>query len=92
MYYSTISSIVLIKINCLKKRQDNHSRSNSIHKILEITKSATTDQMKKAYRTMAKKYHPNKVEHLGEEHKKGAEEKFKQIQKAYEQLQKERGF
>ena len=41
---------------------------------------------------MAKKYHPDKVEHLGEEHKKGAEDKFKQVQKAYEQLQKERGF
>ena len=69
-----------------------YNEVNSAYKILEITKSATTDEIKKAYRTMAKKYHPDKVEHLGEEHKKGAEEKFKQIQKAYEQLQKERGF
>ena len=41
---------------------------------------------------MAKKYHPDRVEHLGEEHRKGAEDKFKQVQKAYEFLQKERGF
>jgi len=68
-----------------------NSRDNA-YKILEITKSATNDQIKKAYRKMAKKYHPDKVEHLGDEHKKGAEDKFKQVQKAYEQLQKERRF
>ena len=69
-----------------------YNSSENAYKILEITKSATPDEIKKAYRRMAKKYHPDKVEHLGEEHKKGAEEKFKQVQKAYEQLQKERGF
>ena len=68
-----------------------NSRDNA-YKILEIEKSATDDEVKKAYRKMAKKYHPDKVEHLGKEHKKGAEDKFKQVQKAYEQLQKERGF
>ena len=69
-----------------------YNSSNNAYKILEIDKSASVDQIKKAYRTMAKKYHPDKVEHLGDEHKKGAEDKFKQVQKAYEQLQKERGF
>ena len=69
-----------------------YNSSDNAYKILEITKSAKIDEIKKAYRKMAKKYHPDKVEHLGEEHKKGAEEKFKQVQKAYEQLQKERGF
>lgn len=69
-----------------------YNSSNNAYKILEIDKTATTDQIKKAYRNMAKKYHPDRVEHLGEEHKKGAEEKFKQVQKAYEFLQEERGF
>lgn len=69
-----------------------YNSSDNAYKILEITKSATNDEIKKAYRKMAKKYHPDKVEHLGDEHKKGAEDKFKQVQKAYEQLQKERGF
>ena len=43
-------------------------------------------------RNMVKKYHPDRVAHLGPEHQKGAEEKFKQVQEAYEYLQKERGF
>jgi len=67
------------------------SRENA-YKILEVSKNATDDEVKQAYRRMAKKYHPDKVAHLGKEHQKGAEEKFKQVQQAYEQLQKERGF
>ena len=69
-----------------------YSSSDSAYKILEIDKTATNDEIKKAYRTMAKKYHPDKVIHLGKEHQKGAEEKFKQVQEAYEQIQKERRF
>ncbi|MFD1615967.1 TerB family tellurite resistance protein [Gelatiniphilus marinus] len=69
-----------------------YNSSDNAYKILEIDKSATNDAIKKAYRKMAKKYHPDKVIHLGEEHQKGAEEKFRQVQMAYEQLQKERGF
>lgn len=69
-----------------------YSSTNNAYKILEIDKSATTNEIKKAYRKMAKKFHPDKVIHLGKEHQKGAEEKFRQVQGAYEQLQKERGF
>ena len=69
-----------------------YSSRDNAYKILEIDKTVTNDEVKKAYRKMAKKYHPDKVAHLGKEHQKGAEEKFKQVQKAYEQLQKERGF
>ena len=69
-----------------------YNSSDNAYKILEIPKSATVDEIKKAYRNMAKKYHPDKVIHLGKEHQKGAEEKFRQVQEAYEQLQKERGF
>ena len=69
-----------------------YSSRDNAYKILEIDKSATDDEVKKAYRRMAKKYHPDKVAHLGKEHQIGAEEKFKQVQKAYDQIQKERGF
>ncbi|CAH8282945.1 DnaJ like chaperone protein [Mariniflexile fucanivorans] len=69
-----------------------YKSTDSAYRILEIDKTATNDAIKKAYRTMAKKYHPDKVIHLGKEHQKGAEEKFKQVQDAYDQLQKERGF
>lgn len=64
--------------------------SESAYKILEIEKTATNEELKAAYRKMVKKYHPDKLQHLGEEHVKGAEEKFKQVQKAYEQIQNER--
>jgi DnaJ like chaperone protein len=67
------------------------SRENA-YKILEIDKTVTDSEIKKAYRKMAKKYHPDKVMHLGKEYQKGAKEKFRQVQEAYEQLQKERGF
>ena len=68
-----------------------YNSSDNAYKILEITKDASANEIKQAYRKMVKKYHPDKVEHLGEEHKKGAESKFKEVQKAYEQIQKERG-
>ncbi|MFS4466414.1 TerB family tellurite resistance protein [Maribacter sp. 2210JD10-5] len=65
--------------------------ANNSYKILEIDKSATNDEVKKAYRNMAKKYHPDRVNTQDEAIKKGAEEKFKQVQLAYETIQKERG-
>ena len=68
-----------------------YDASDSAYKMLEITKSATDDELKKAYRKMAKKYHPDKLHGLGPEHIKGAEEKFSQIQNAYEKIKKERG-
>lgn len=64
---------------------------DTAYKILEIEKSASNDQVKKAYRTMAKKYHPDRVNTENEAIKKGAEEKFKKVQTAYETIQKERG-
>ncbi|WP_242131101.1 TerB family tellurite resistance protein [Aestuariivivens marinum] len=69
-----------------------YNSSDNAYKILEIDKTATNEDIKKAYRKMAKKYHPDRIIHLGEEHRKGAEEKFRQVQDAYEQLQKEREF
>jgi DnaJ like chaperone protein len=67
------------------KDQDN------AYKILEIDKSVPDHEVKKAYRTMAKKYHPDKLMDMDEAYKKGAEEKFKKVQDAYETVRKERG-
>jgi DnaJ like chaperone protein len=66
--------------------------SSSAYKILEIDAEATDDDIKKAYRKMAMKYHPDKVRGLGESHEKSAQEKFIKVQEAYEQLKKQRGF
>jgi DnaJ like chaperone protein len=62
------------------------------YKILEIEKSATDNQVKKAYRDLAKKHHPDKVQHLGDAYAKAAQEKFQKVQKAYERIKQERGF
>ena len=62
------------------------------YKILEIEKSATDNQVKKAYRDLAKKHHPDKVQHLGDAYVKAAQDKFQKIQKAYERIKQERGF
>ena len=66
--------------------------SGNAYKILEIERTATDTEIKKAYRKMAKKYHPDKLQHLPPHLIKGAEEKFQSVQQAYDQLQKERGF
>ena len=62
------------------------------YKILEINKSDSDQKVKKAYRDLAKKHHPDKVQHLGEAYVKAAQEKFQKIQKAYERIKAERGF
>lgn len=65
---------------------------NSAYRILGIDNKATVTEIKKAYRKMAIEHHPDKLEHLGEDIRKGAEEKFREINTAYEQLKKERQF
>jgi len=65
--------------------------SSAAYKILEISKKATDNEVKKAYRKMAAKFHPDKVHHLGKEFQKMAEEKFKTLNDAYGQIKKERG-
>lgn len=66
--------------------------ADSAYQILEIDKNASDAEIKKAYRTMVKKYHPDKLVNMDEAYQKGAKEKFNQVQMAYEQLQSERGF
>ena len=65
--------------------------ADKAYKILEISPEATDVEVKKAYRTMAKKYHPDKIQSSDPALKKGAQEKFQQVQAAYETIQKERG-
>lgn len=65
--------------------------TESAYKILEIEESATEADIKKAYRKMAVKYHPDKVSTLGEDFQKAAREKFVKVQDAYETIKKQRG-
>ncbi len=58
---------------------------------LEISSDATDEEIRKAYRKMAVKYHPDKVAYLGEDLKNQANEKFQQLNTAYERIKKARG-
>ena len=65
--------------------------TKSSYQILGINSSTTNDEVKKAFRKMAKKYHPDKVIHLGKELQESAEEKFVAVNKAYKDIKRERG-
>jgi DnaJ like chaperone protein len=60
------------------------------YNILEIERTATNDELKKAYRRMAMKFHPDKVSILGEDVQNAAKEKFQKVNQAYENIKKER--
>jgi DnaJ like chaperone protein len=66
--------------------------TDSAYKILEIGPDATDEDVKKAYRAMALKYHPDRVSHLGEEFQFAAKEKFQKVNEAFNTIRKERGF
>lgn len=80
----TQRDFISIKAMFIKER-------DNAYKILEIDKNVPDNEVKKAYRTMAKKYHPDKLMDMDEAYRKGAEEKFRAVQEAYETVRKERG-
>ncbi len=96
-YPGEISVIESIARNLNISKKDIDSIKNmfipstdSAYKILETDPSATDGEVKKAYRRMARKYHPDTVSHLGEDFRVVANEKFKKVNEAYENIKKER--
>lgn len=65
--------------------------AESDYKILEIAADVTDEEVKKAYRRMAIRYHPDKVAQEGEAVQKAATEKFKRLQEAYDNIRRKRG-
>jgi DnaJ like chaperone protein len=59
--------------------------------VLEVDPEASDEELKKAYRKMALKYHPDRVSHLGEEYQKDANAKFQKVNEAWEEIKKARG-
>lgn len=64
--------------------------TDSAYKILGVSQNSSDEEIKKAYRKLAIKYHPDKVSYLGEDFRKDAEEKFQKINEAYEKIKKDR--
>ena len=64
----------------------NRNIPKSPYDVLQVTRDTSPEEIKAAYKALAGKYHPDKVTHLGEEFQSLAEERFKEIQKAYQEL------
>ena len=62
----------------------------SAYSVLGISSDSEDLEIKKAYRKMANKFHPDKIAHLGEDFKDIAQEKFKSVTEAYHKIKKER--
>ena len=68
------------------KKEGGQKGEQDPYTVLGIEPGASTEEIKAAYRQLAAQYHPDKVQHLGEDFQKLAHEKFVAIQKAYDQL------
>ncbi|MFK8137971.1 MAG: J domain-containing protein [Bdellovibrionales bacterium] len=80
-----IGSLLLKRGANTSKRSQPKSSKNP-YEILGISVGATDEEIKNAYRFLMQQYHPDKVQHLGEDLKKLAEEKTHDIQWAFEKL------
>lgn len=60
------------------------------YSVLGVSRDASDDEIKKAYRKLSRKYHPDA--NINNPNKAQAEEKFKEVQQAYEQIMKEREY
>ncbi len=69
-----------------RNRMDEKRGHDDPYAVLGIERNATEDEIKKAYRKLVNKYHPDKVAHLGDEFKALAEVRFKEIQQAYRKI------
>ena len=82
-HYLRISSSDLDSLEAMYDRDDKRW-----YRILEIEPGASQDEIKSAYRKMAKKYHPDRLGDVGEDVRKAGEEKFRQVKEAYDKLKK----
>lgn len=68
------------------------STPGSEYKILDVDPNASEEDVKKAYRKMAMRFHPDRLQGLTDAEKKAAQEKFVHVQKAYESIKRKKGW
>jgi uncharacterized membrane protein YkvA (DUF1232 family) len=69
-----------------EKQTHTQDSPDDPYTILNVPRGASPEEIKKAYRELANKYHPDKVVHLGDEFRELAEKRFKEIEEAYRKL------
>ena len=87
--YMRISDADLASIAAMFIKRSNPDWA---YQVLELSSDCSNEEIKKAYRRMAMKYHPDKVNSLGKEVKQSATEKFRKVKEAYDYLKQQRGF
>lgn len=97
--------LFVVKILSLRKKGENNDRKKNNGKaefsddhsmpwyiVLGVLETADKDEIKSAYKTKIMAVHPDKLSNLGDDFRKLAEEKSKQINEAYQSIRKYRGF
>ncbi len=69
-----------------RNRFQEETAADDPYTVLGIEKNASQEEIKKAYRDLVNKYHPDKLAHLGDEFQVLAAKRFKEIQQAYQRL------
>ena len=88
--YLNINQYDFDSIKSMMLSNNNQSDLTKWYSILEIKPTATDEEIKKAHRKMVRKYHPDKLQGVSDDIVKLAEEKFLEVQKAYEVISNNR--
>lgn len=84
----SVYDLQTIQSRYMHRRQTAVNQEDQYYETLGLQPGVDFEQIKKAYRKLSMKYHPDKVGHLGEEFRRVAEEKMKEINAAYQHFKK----
>lgn len=88
-----ISNLIgITKVDLISAKAMYETDRNAHYRVLGIKNIAEKEEIKKAYRKMAKQYHPDRITHLDTEFKSVTDDNFLKIKQAWEVIKKEKGF